>query len=827
MEYFARQPLEIFALDANMNRLNSRIIYTSLIWRRRYYEPGEFQVTVFADDYDPRWAYVYCYDRPETGMIQKVQYDDTAHTPDGRDTVTVSGFFLEEMLSWTTFLVEQTETETEIIERPRNSNNLPPMHTELEVWEDPTTGGLVYKDLATGDYKGSDGQVVDMGSDFVRVDYVYNGKESIREDGSTGYWRDAAGYYTSEDGKLHSVYYGSYETDTEATDDTYDVSLKVGSTYFYYNDAYNRYFAVRGVRKKRADTYIGQLKAWERGPKTKEVQVKGPWQRTEIGEPEAVKDSVQLVYGWVRKFWTNEMTFVETDVTGIEKAIDPSLKTLREFAYSTLQEIEASLRITYDFEMDTWAFWVYRGDDLTQSANAPSETAIATLAASSDYPVPDGYTALEYIQSTGTQYIDTLYKPNGQTYVEMDAKIIAVGSYPTLFGTRDNNSDYFWLYNNGNGSESTDFTIAVKEKKLTVQAPQFDRMTFSIGGGYGYAGSSSTEADTSGLDCPYNLYLLSANRNDVPNYNASARLYSTSITEGETLIRDFVPCKRDSDGTVGLYDTINGRFYANAGSGSFVAGPEIARPADPEPTPEPSGAGRWQTFNDTWGSMYDYSASTDDSAYRNTCFVLYQYDKPKSFDDEGYPAVKPVFGEVEDGSSPTGSGWGRVGFSVPYETVQGYYEVYIGEDGETRKEVYLDQRNVKPSCDQGWPRDTIEWTTPGMPTPEQLGLTKCKDVYDAFPDNLKDAGEEYLATEWGVVDTLDTGTLDTDGYITKYDLGDRVDWAVNALGIQKEARITAVEEVYESGRIDINLTIGEEQVTVSRRIRRANGGRAG
>lgn len=826
MEYYARQPLEIFALDANMNRLNSRIIYTSLIWRRRYYEPGEFQVTVFADDYDPRWAYVYCYDRPETGMVQKVQYDDTAHTPDGRDTVTVSGFFLEEMLSWTTFLVEQTETETVVIERPRNRNNIPTTHTELEVWEDPTTGLLAYKDPVDGEYKSADGQVVDMGSDFVQVDYVYNGKESIREDGSKGWWNDSAGYYTSEDGKLHSVFYGSYDVDDEATDDAYDVALKVNGTYFYYNDGYKRYFAVSGVADKRENTFIGRLKAWERGPKTKEVQIKGPWQRTEIGEPETVKDSVQLVYDWVRKFWTNEMQFVETDVTGIEKAIDPSLKTLREFAYSTLQEVEASLRITYDFEMDTWAFWVYKGDDLTQATNAPEETSqVAALASSSDYPVPEGYTELEYIQSVGAQYIDTGFQPNQDTRAVCDFELMATPySQVVMFGERPTwGQDQFLLTYTGStfrsdyGTQNTSFPASIQAVGRHTIDKNRNVSTLD-----GTVVSASGETFSSGM----NIYICALNNNETASIFSTMKVYSFKLYDNGTLVRDLVPCKVDASGAVGMWDKVGQTFYANAGSGSFVAGPDVPRPVDPEP-PEPSKVGRWQTFNDTWGSMYDYSASTDDSAYRNTCFVLYQYDKPRGFDDEGYPAIEPVFGEVEDGSSSTGTGVGRIGFSVPYDTVQGYYEVYVGEDGETRKEVYLDQRDVKPSADQDWPRDTIKWTVPGRPTPEQLGLTKCKDIYDAYPDTLKDAGKEYLATEWGVVDTLDTGTLDTDGYITKYDLGDRVDWSVNALGITKEARITAVEEVYESGRIDINLTIGEEQVTVSRRVRRQSGGRAG
>ena len=47
-----------------------------------------------------------------------------------------------------------------------------------------------------------------------------------------------------------------------------------------------------------------------------------------------------------------------------------------------------------------------------------------------------------------------------------------------------------------------------------------------------------------------------------------------TIWESDTRVRDFIPCKNPS-GTVGLYDTVNGTFYGNAGTGTFIAGPGI------------------------------------------------------------------------------------------------------------------------------------------------------------------------------------------------------------------------------------------------------------
>ena len=52
------------------------------------------------------------------------------------------------------------------------------------------------------------------------------------------------------------------------------------------------------------------------------------------------------------------------------------------------------------------------------------------------------------------------------------------------------------------------------------------------------------------------------------------KLYSCQIYDNGTLVRDFIAAKL-SDGTVGLYDTVNSQFYSNAGTGTFIAGPEV------------------------------------------------------------------------------------------------------------------------------------------------------------------------------------------------------------------------------------------------------------
>lgn len=56
------------------------------------------------------------------------------------------------------------------------------------------------------------------------------------------------------------------------------------------------------------------------------------------------------------------------------------------------------------------------------------------------------------------------------------------------------------------------------------------------------------------------------------DYTCHAKMWRCKCVQGGSLIRDFVPAIRNSDGYVGLYDIVNNVFYGNSGSGGFIAG---------------------------------------------------------------------------------------------------------------------------------------------------------------------------------------------------------------------------------------------------------------
>lgn len=69
------------------------------------------------------------------------------------------------------------------------------------------------------------------------------------------------------------------------------------------------------------------------------------------------------------------------------------------------------------------------------------------------------------------------------------------------------------------------------------------------------------------------LAFACGNENGETARHSGMQLYELALFgQDGAALRRFVPATRDSDGAPGLYDLVNGSFYANAGTGSFTAG---------------------------------------------------------------------------------------------------------------------------------------------------------------------------------------------------------------------------------------------------------------
>lgn len=182
--------------------------------------------------------------------------------------------------------------------------------------------------------------------------------------------------------------------------------------------------------------------------------------------------------------------------------------------------------------------------------------------------LPSGYKKLEYIQSSGTQYIDTGFKPNQNTKIELDV-LSAEGTssnIPYIFGAQDSNN-YFvatWVLGYGSGMVTTGINLYDGEFHVV-----------KVENGALYKDGSIIAQDTvSSFSIGVPIFLFAVNSSRQSTGYGACKLRSCKIYDNGTLVRDFIPCKNAS-GVIGLWDDVNSAFYQNAGSGTFTSGPEI------------------------------------------------------------------------------------------------------------------------------------------------------------------------------------------------------------------------------------------------------------
>ena len=190
--------------------------------------------------------------------------------------------------------------------------------------------------------------------------------------------------------------------------------------------------------------------------------------------------------------------------------------------------------------------------------------------------LPDGYTELEYIESTGTQYIDTGFKPNQDTRVVAEMQYVTTPTTHTfLFGCRTSTSSaYFALVYY---YSSKVFRCDYNTKQIQVAGVPTDKLSIDFNKNNFALNGATANHTYATFQSSANMTIFAVNTGGAVGSHATARLYSFKIYDNGTLIRDFVPCTNTS-GTVGLYDMVNGIFYGNAGTGVFTAGVEVESP---------------------------------------------------------------------------------------------------------------------------------------------------------------------------------------------------------------------------------------------------------
>ena len=191
--------------------------------------------------------------------------------------------------------------------------------------------------------------------------------------------------------------------------------------------------------------------------------------------------------------------------------------------------------------------------------------------------LPAEYQQVEYLQSTGSQWIDTGI--NNTTPIEYYVKVKRDGGNMAVFGTWNNNGRLFLAFD-GVGNLQIGYSTSYYTGGYVGSAAEHEISgVLQSGAQTGYidgtlsVNQSNTSAITPAATIP--LFALRNTQNNTIYQYLTGRIYAFTLSSAGTKILDFVPCYRKSDSKPGMYDLVTNTFFTNAGSGEFTVGADV------------------------------------------------------------------------------------------------------------------------------------------------------------------------------------------------------------------------------------------------------------
>ena len=204
------------------------------------------------------------------------------------------------------------------------------------------------------------------------------------------------------------------------------------------------------------------------------------------------------------------------------------------------------------------------------------------LGAWADVPLPHGYAQLEWIQSDGSQYLDTEYthQTNSRVVASFALPTPQIDAWAAVFGYRDDSCNRAFLFTACTGS-LTEFkpayvrdvgsdinygsTAMPGETRINLEC---DGLTarWSVAADPTTGDSFSVKTAHGSLSAGTGTMTLFGCRQGTravgSTFRIKLRLFAFDIYEGEEAKRKFVPC-RSLEGEVGLWDLVEGKFYGD------------------------------------------------------------------------------------------------------------------------------------------------------------------------------------------------------------------------------------------------------------------------
>ena len=185
--------------------------------------------------------------------------------------------------------------------------------------------------------------------------------------------------------------------------------------------------------------------------------------------------------------------------------------------------------------------------------------------------VPKGFKEVEYLESSGTQWIDVGTNINTATdEIEMYFQLTDTANYKWIFGEHDDNARLGLGTGDGANKRNVAYYNATTKVNDTEMYNSQHYYKVNSSGVYlngtkiaNYASFASTST----------LYLFNLNLSSA-TYTCKGKVWAYRQKRNGVLIRDMIPCL-DTNNVPCMYDVVNNKAYYNQGTGTFSYGHTI------------------------------------------------------------------------------------------------------------------------------------------------------------------------------------------------------------------------------------------------------------
>ena len=199
------------------------------------------------------------------------------------------------------------------------------------------------------------------------------------------------------------------------------------------------------------------------------------------------------------------------------------------------------------------------------------------------FRVPTAYREVEYLESTGTQYINTGFLFQNDLSKRINIKFALLddlthsvgGTYDTEIGTASILGFPAYLVNNGLYYNVAAGSYALSSATVGgVMTTVFNDSSHAVIEN----GTTKTTITTYAYTCTRPFYLFGINQDGYLAYSGKTRIYYFQFIDNTTgtLLADYIPVYRKADTVPGFWDTVSETFITNAGTGTFNRGPIVS-----------------------------------------------------------------------------------------------------------------------------------------------------------------------------------------------------------------------------------------------------------